>query len=123
VSGVSPYFHALNGRLRIKISKVKSSAQKAMEVEQLLREVEGIWHVRANPTTGNVLIRYNPDQIEQSAVLHALERLDYLRQDEVVQTPDRRDNWALGEVGEAMAETLIRTTMELAVQRLVSALI
>ena len=123
MSGVSPYFHALNGRLRIKISKVKSSAQKAMEVEQLLREVEGIWHVRANPTTGNVLIRYNPDQIEQSAVLHALERLDYLRQDEVVQTPDRRDNWALGEVGEAMAETLIRTTMELAVQRLVSALI
>jgi cation transport ATPase len=123
VSGVSPYFHALNGRLRIKISKVKGSAQKAMEVEQLLREVEGIWHVRANPTTGNVLIRYNPDQIEQSAVLHALERLDYLRQDEVVQTPDRRDNWALGEVGEAMAETLIRTTMELAVQRLVSALI
>jgi cation transport ATPase len=123
VSGVSPYFHALNGRLRIKISKVKGSAQKAMEVEQLLREVEGIWHVRANPTTGNVLIRYNPDQIEQSAVLHALERLDYLRQDEVVQTPDRRDNWALGEVGEAMAETLIRMTMELAVQRLVSALI
>jgi cation transport ATPase len=123
VSGVSPYFHALNGRLLIKISKVKGSAQKAMEVEQLLREVEGIWHAQANPTTGNVLIRYNPDQIEQSAVLHALERLGYLRQDEVVQTPDRRDNWALGELGKAMAETLVRTTMELAVQRLVSALI
>jgi cation transport ATPase len=123
VRGVSPYFHALNGRLRIKISKVKGSAQKAMEVEQLLGEVEGIWHAQANPTTGNVLIRYNPDQIEQSAVLHALERLGYLRQDEVVQTPDRRHSWALGELGGVMAETVVRTTMELAVQRLVSALI
>jgi hypothetical protein len=62
-------------------------------------------------------------QIEQSAVLQALERLGYLRQDEVVQTPDQRHSWALGELGRAMAETLVRTTMELAVQRLVRALI
>jgi cation transport ATPase len=123
VRAVSPYFHALNGRLRIKISKIKGSAPKAMEVEQLLREVEGIRHVQANATTGNVLIRYHPDQIDQSAVLHALQRLGYLRQDEVVQTPDRRHSGALEGLGEAMAETLVRTAIELAVQRLVSALI
>jgi cation transport ATPase len=123
MSGVSPYFHALNGRLRIKISKVKGSAQEAVEVEHQLREVDGVCHVQANPTTGNVLIRYNPDQIEQSAVLYALQRLGYLRQDEVAQTTDRRQSCAIEGLSGAMAETLLRTTMELAVQRLVSTLI
>jgi cation transport ATPase len=123
MSGVSPYIHALNGRLRIKVVKIKGSAQKAMDVERRLREVEGVRDVQANPTTGNVLIRYSPETIAQSAVLDALQRLGYLRQDEVVQTPDRVRHWALQGLGEAMAETLVRTTMELAVQRLVSALI
>jgi cation transport ATPase len=123
MSGVSPYIHALNGRLRIKVIKIKGSAQKAMEVEQRLREVEGVRYVRANPTTGNVLIRYHPDTIEQSAVLDALQRLGYLQQGGAVQPPDGGYSWAIEGLGEAMAETLVRTTMELAVQRLVSALI
>jgi cation transport ATPase len=123
MSGVSPYIHALNGRLRIKVIKIKGSAQKAMEVEQQLREIEGVRYVRANPTTGNVLIRYHPATIEQSAVLDALQRLGYLQQGGAAQPPDGGHSWAMGGLGEAMAETLVRTTMELAVQRLVSALI
>lgn len=123
MSGVSPYIHALNGRLRIKVVKIKGSAQRAMEVERRLREVEGVRDVQANPTTGNVLIRYNPETIAQSAVLDALQRLGYLRQGEVVQPPVRVRRWALEGLGEAMTETLVRTTMELAVQRLVSALL
>jgi hypothetical protein len=120
---ISPYVHTLNGRLRIKVSKVKGSAAEAVLVEQQLREVDGVWQVQANPTTGNVLIRYDPDQIEQSAVLCALGRLGYLQPDEVAPTPDQRQNLALERLGEAMMETLLRTTMELAGQRLVSVLI
>ena len=123
MSDVSPYIHALNGRLRIKVVKIKGSAQKAMDVERQLREIEGVRYVQANPTTGNVLIRYNPDEIEQSAVLDALQCLGFLRSDEVVRTPARGHSYALAGLGDALAETLVRTTMELAVQRLVSALI
>lgn len=123
MSGVSPYIHALNGRLRIKVVKIKGSAQKAMEVERQLREVEGVSYVRANPTTGNVLIHYHPDTIAQSAVLGALQRLGYLQQDGVVQPPDGGHSWAIEGLGDALAKTLVHTTMELAVQRLVSALI
>jgi DNA gyrase/topoisomerase IV subunit B len=125
MSDVSPYFHALKGRLRIKILKLKGSAQKALEVEEQLQAVKGVRFVRANPTTGNVLIRYNPGEIEQSAILDALQSLDCLRQDEVVWTsmPAKDRTQRFEGLGEALAESLVRTTMELALQRLVSALI
>jgi hypothetical protein len=125
MSDVSPYFHALKGRLRIKILKLKGSTQKALEVEEQLQAVKGVRFVRANPTTGNVLIRYNPGEIEQSAVLDALRSLDCLGRDEVVRTltPVKLRTQSLQGLGEALAESLVRTTMELALQRLVSALI
>jgi copper chaperone CopZ len=123
MSDVSPYIHALKGRLRIKLRKVKGSAQEALEVEQQLRAVEGVRSVQANPTTGNVLIRYNPDVIEQSAVLGALQRLGCMQQDEVAWMPATSHNRAVEGLGEALAETLVRTTVELALQRLVSVLI
>ena len=125
MSDVSPYFHALKGRLRIKVLKLKGSAQKALEVEEKLQAVKGVCFVRANPTTGNVLIRYNPGEIEQSAVLDALRSLDCLGRDEVVRTltPVKLRTQSLQGLGEALAESLVRTTMELALQRLVSALI
>jgi copper chaperone CopZ len=123
MNDVSPYIHALKGRLRIKVAKVKGSAQKALEVEEQLRSVEGVHSVRANPTTGNVLIRYNPDAVEQSAVLDALQRLGCLQKDEVAWMPATGRSWAVEGLGEALTETLVRTTMELALQRLVSALI
>jgi cation transport ATPase len=120
---VAPYIHALKGRLRIKVLKVKGSAQKALELEEQLRAIEGVHHVHANPTTGNVLIRYHPDKLEQSAVLAALQHLGYLQQAEVARVPPMGHSLAVEGLGEALAETLVRTTMELALQRLVSALI
>jgi hypothetical protein len=123
MSDVSPYIHALKGRLRIKVVKIKGSAQKALEVEEQLRGVEGVYSAQANPTTGNVLIRYNPDVIEQCAVLGALQRLGCLQPAEVASMPSTGRPRVAEGLGEALAETLVRTTMELALQRLVTALI
>jgi copper chaperone CopZ len=123
VNVISPYIHALNGRLRIKVAEVKGLPMKALEVEGELRKIDGITHVRANPTTGNVLVFYDPAIIGQYEILSALQHLGYLRYNTVVRTPDRGHPRAFEGIGEAMAETLVRTTMELAVQRLVSALI
>jgi copper chaperone CopZ len=123
VNVISPYFHALNGRLRIKVAELKGLPTKALEVEGQLRKIEGINHVRANPTTGNVLVLYDPAKIAQYEVLGALQHLGYLQENGAIQTPARGRPRGYEGLGEAMAETLVRTTMELAVQRLVSALI
>jgi copper chaperone CopZ len=123
VNVISPYFHALNGRLRIKVAELKGLRLKALEVEGQLRKIDGINYVRANPTTGNVLVLYDPAKIGQYEVLGALQRLGYLQENGSIQMGARSQPWAYDGLGEAMAETLVRTTMELAVQRLVSALI
>jgi len=123
VNVISPYFHALKGRLRIKVAELKGLPMKALEVEGQLRRIDGINHVRANPTTGNVLVLYDPAKIEQSEVLGALQHLGYLRQNWGIQTAARSQSWTAEGLAEAMAETLVRATMELAVQRLVSVLI
>ena len=120
---ISPYIHALNGRLRIKVAEVKGSPMKALEVEGQLRRIDGIDHVKANPTTGNVLVLYDPARIEQFEIFGALQRLGYLRENANIWTAVKSHSQSFEGLGEAMAETLVRTTMELAVQRLVSALI
>ena len=61
----STYVHALEGRLRIKLPKIKRALREALEVELRLQQVAGVEEVSANPTTGNVLILYNPRVIEQ----------------------------------------------------------
>ena len=119
----SPYVHALNGRLRIKVPEVKGLPIKAVELEGALRNIDGITSVRANPTTGNVLVLYDPAKIAQYEVLGALQHLGYLQENGAIQTPARGRPRGYEGLGEAMAETLVRTTMELAVQRLVRALI
>jgi copper chaperone CopZ len=123
VNVISPYFHALNGRLRIKVAELKGLPVKALEVEGQLRKIDGINYVRANPTTGNVLVLYDPAKISQYEVLGALQRLGYLQENRDIRTGARSQPRAYEGLGEAVAETLVRTTMELAVQRLVSALI
>jgi hypothetical protein len=131
VSVELPYIHALDGRLRIKIAAVKGSSAKALEIEERLREMHGIEQVKANPTTGNVLILYNPKRIEQAEVIAALQQLGCLEESAGSRVAATLLPKAIEGAGGAMArtlaesltETLVRSTMELAIQRLVHALI
>ena len=125
------YIHALDGRLRIKAPEVKGSPARGLEIESRLRQVDGIDHVTANPTTGNILILYNSCRIAQHEVLDILRTLGCLQEQPAAQTGasasvERRPSFgeAFGEaLGEALTESLVRSTMELALQRLIRALI
>ncbi len=75
---VSTYVHALEGRLRIKLPEIKRAALKAREVERHLHGLAGVESVSANPTTGNVLILYNPQAIEQEELFFFLMQWGYL---------------------------------------------
>ena len=61
----STYIHSLEGRLRIKIRMVRYAPEKALELENHLKRIDGVQEVRANPTTGNVLVLYDADKVNQ----------------------------------------------------------
>jgi hypothetical protein len=51
--------HAVPGRLRLKIAKVRYDTDFAREVRTRLSPLAGIRSVETNPTTGSVLVRYD----------------------------------------------------------------
>jgi hypothetical protein len=120
------YIHALDGRLRIKAPGVKGSPARGLEVESRLRQVDGIDHVTANPTTGNILILYTSCRIAQYEVLDILRTLGCLQEQPAAKTAASdsvETRPSFGEaLGEALTESLVRSTVELALQRLISAL-
>jgi hypothetical protein len=117
------YIHALDGRLRIKVPHVKGAPARALEVESRLRQVDGIDHVTANPTTGNVLILYNSCRIAQHEVLDILRTLGCLQEQPAAKTSASESVGTRLSFSETLAESLVRSTMELALQGLIRALI
>ena len=115
---VSPYLHALDGRIRIKIVAVKDSPAKATEVEQALRQKDGITSVKANPMTGNVLILFEPALINQEQVLEAIRDAGYLSGGPSSPKPVET-RW----VGNAIAKYCFQSLADMAVQRLILELI
>jgi hypothetical protein len=73
------YFHAIDGRIRIGIPGVKGSPAKGQELKDRIINYQGINDVMPNPTTGNVLITYDPQRISQWDILKSLYELGYLR--------------------------------------------
>jgi hypothetical protein len=72
--------HAVDGQIRVKIPGLKGSPQRALDIRGYLRKYGGIYHVLANPTTGNLLVFYDRQRIEQHQVLRALRRFGWLTQ-------------------------------------------
>src|SRR5208337_4726898 len=115
---VSTYVHALEGRLRIKLPKIKRALREALEVELRLQQVAGVEEVSANPTTGNVLILYNPRILKQGEIISFLMELGYLPQplggSGMTESPS---------VVERTAATVAVTIVEFAFGHLIGALI
>ncbi len=73
------YLHRLDGRLRIKIAGVRGLPERAAILERQFAGLTGLHTVSANPTTGNVLICYDPERLRERDVLQALRRLGWHR--------------------------------------------
>jgi copper chaperone CopZ len=76
----APYLHRVNGRIRVKIPAVRRSPARAREVERELLGFPGVQETRANPTTGNVLILYDDERVDEAAILRLLEDQDWLNE-------------------------------------------
>ena len=55
--------HHLSGRLRLRSALLKGNARASEETQRHLAEIRGVTSARANPTTGSVLLEYDPDVI------------------------------------------------------------
>lgn len=72
------YVHMLEGRLRIKVSEIKGSTDKAIEVETIIRELQGVMHVKANSVTGNVLVLFDSEETNHYHIIGTLKDLGCL---------------------------------------------
>jgi len=117
------YFHAIDGRLRIKVPEVKNSRVKAAEVEIHLRSLPAVTRVDANSTTGNVLVLYDSQRMRQDQLLEALRSLGCYRQASQASAEPTETNGAVsrplvGQVALAAVGLLFQTVFRLAVSKL-----
>jgi len=116
----SPYVHAIEGRLRIKLPAVKRAPHEAFRVETALRNIKGITHVKLNPLTGNLLVLFESDVICHDRVCKALQKLGCFKKG---QKSFRSALWTQQQLENALVKYLINAAIEMAVKRLILALI
>ncbi|HEU4682940.1 MAG TPA: hypothetical protein VFS39_00375 [Nitrospira sp.] len=112
------YYHALEGRLRIYAPQVKRAPQRALFVEMLLGSMDGVVHVRANPTTGNVLVRFEPESLEHADIIRALRKADCLGVEEA-----RPSVPVDHELTKLIRDAVVRSVTDALVTRALSALL
>ena len=113
----SSYLHALEGRLRIKIESVRGCSEMAEDVETLLAAIDGIEGATANPRTGNVLVLYNPARLTEDEIIDLLQDTGLVRE-RPAGHPHR-----INIEPQTLANAIVRSSVEYALQRLLTALI
>jgi Heavy metal associated domain 2 len=71
-SGGIKVVHAIPGRVRVKMARLKENPAIAPEVQERLSAVQGIQRVEVNPITGSVLISYDRTAFESLESLLSL---------------------------------------------------
>lgn len=111
----SSYVHAIEGRLRIKVPEVKGCHRRARDIESQFSSLAPIEYVSANPVTGNVLFLYDSRRTSIVEIVDAIFAVGYLREVASGSRKEPEDTiWS---------NLLLRATTELALQRLITALI
>jgi copper chaperone CopZ len=122
------YSHVTPGRLRIKVPKVKGSREVSSQVERILRGVDGVNSVTANPLTGNVLVLFDDRHLGHTDVIDILIMRGYLEKPQKVsRAANKRSSLERvlhpEYVGKAVADVVLQTAVEFAVKRALLALV
>ncbi len=117
------YLHALEGRIRIKVPEIKGCPTKANELERQVQWHSGIHSIKANPTTGNVLIYYDTQQTAQNKILQTLYELGYLQQSSSPGLGKAEPTADGNSLVNVVINSVAQTMMEMALTRLVTAII
>ncbi|MEW6659364.1 MAG: HMA2 domain-containing protein [Thermodesulfobacteriota bacterium] len=120
---MSAYVHALSGRLRLKIPHLKGNPLRAQEIENQVNLMAGMQQVAANPVTGSLLLIYDPDLLNQEEIFAFLKDLGYFQDYRGRHSSFLSSTPGDQGVVEKITTTLASGLMEVALTRLVSALI
>ncbi|MEW5744573.1 MAG: HMA2 domain-containing protein [Nitrospirota bacterium] len=71
------YIHNVPGRLRLKSPAFKRNRNVIDELKKALSTISGIGTVDVNPTTGSLLINYNPKAVQHQEIIGLLQRKGY----------------------------------------------
>ena len=112
MTSISSYLHVLDGRLRIKLPQLKGAPQRALAIAQLLRALDGVTNVTANPITGNILVLFTSAVIGQHDIIAALQKAGDLSDDHTA-APGRK----------SLTSMVVQSALELVIERLVLTLI
>jgi copper chaperone CopZ len=105
----------MDGRLRVKVPETKRCVSKALHVEQVIRSLPGITRVTANPTTGNVLVLFDSEQLTHADILAALKKVDYLREPASTTSSFQFTARMVDTVSHAVARSVAEALMERAI--------
>jgi hypothetical protein len=117
------YLHALDGRIRVKSPRIKGAPHRARAVEQELRKCAGITEVKTNPITGSVLVLYDSGQLSGEEVLALLRAAGCLHQSVQLRVPREETAFPFNNLSRELLRTVASSTMEVAVRRLVHAIL
>jgi copper chaperone CopZ len=125
---IASYSHVTPGRLRIKIPQVKGSPEIAQEVERILRGVDGVDSVRANPLTGNALVLFDHSYLSHADVVDILIMKGYLQKPQKPSRPSKKHSpfervLHPEYISKAIADVVLQTAVEFAVKRALLALV
>jgi copper chaperone CopZ len=114
------YVHMLNGRLRVKVPEVKGSRHEAKKLEAAMIATGGIAHAKANPTTGNVLILFDPAKLTHAQILDLIRKVGYLKIPP--SQPDMGDRSA-DKIASLLLTEVVKVAAQVTLERLIFSLI
>lgn len=112
---MSYYLHNVPGRLRIKSPIIKNNKNVANELKKNLSTIYGIATVDINPTTGSVLINYNPKSVRHSDIVHILEQKGYFDASRAI-TNDEYIHKAASKAGAVIGKSIFSTFTGIALE-------
>ncbi|HKJ33444.1 MAG TPA: hypothetical protein VKA34_16530 [Balneolales bacterium] len=119
--------HSIDGRIRLKVGRLKGDSIEAIRITSLLHQLEGITEVKANDVTGSLVVHYDVNVINADLIL------GYLHKNRVFETIELVNN---NEIKTGVADTpnvniptneIVKTVlykaMEIAAERAIVALL
>jgi hypothetical protein len=103
--------HHLPGRLRLRSPALKGNSLASEEARANLAAINGVTSAAANPTTGSLLLQYDPATVAPERIIHVLAAHGFVTAE---QSTAREGSWtnrlataAEGWILDALAERLV----------------
>ncbi len=112
---MSYYLHEIPGRLRVKIPDLKRSPKTAWDIQVLLKNLPGIKSSSTNTVTGSIIVYYDPELINASAIVSVLASEGYIDLAKVFFNRERKEN-TMDVVAQAASKAILGLVLDRALR-------